>query len=923
MNRLPILLALLLLCTPLLAQEDQHADQFRELYTTLSSTYARNPDDVANLIELAHYYSHPDSPQRNLVAAASHLARAEELYTAWLQDRSRYRDLQKLIKKGITLTLIRQQRQSVAEQAQQYVAAHAPAMETNEREAYLKAFADNPAITKPLLGAQLRDTYRQALAENTIDGYYQFILANPGSSLADSAQAALSLLADRYFSAFSSQSAIDSAAARYPASSAMQRAALSQKSSLAFYAACQANTQQAYADYLERFPRGDDYLDALARLQALQNMDYGLLRTPLDYANFAQQHADSPLADSALATLRRMVTLQHNQQAANLYLQRFPLDEHYSDIYKEYYSWFSADGNRQPIADFADDNPHYPYLMTVRSDLARSAVIDSFNLLRPFVEADYQLLTDCIHLCMGRKAAFVALQRILQNQIAHREWSQALLRMQQFAICFEDLNNREYTELAALLSDSGPTRRSPLYARANMHRLFPSPDGSRLYFTLSSHPGQQHGTIGYARKTSKGKTPWAYAGTVTIQGASGPVTAFGFYDGGTRVLLGIDDDIWSAQVVNDSLWTSLQRFEHPVNTLFVETDACMLPDGSGMLLASDRPDGINVQESGAYFHGDTALATDLYFIPWVDGKWGPAVNLGLPVNSPYCERSPLLSRNMKTLYFVTDARGLGYGDVYMTSRADMGSWTQWSEPVNLGRDLNGSFDEAFIAFADHERQLLLTSNSPHGTSYAAFSAPTHHDTAQAYRTVQLSLAPVAGVVRGIDIVDADSRRTVHHLDGPNLDTLQSFRLYKGKFYVALITASWLYVPAMPIAPAAQAPMVPQAYTLDQLRQLESPLPLRLVQFYAGTAHLQPAASDELDRIVHFMQQHAACSVTVATHCPGTNDRQSYNLSLSRAQAVRNYLSAHGIDPTRVAIAPYGNSQFKQGLSPVQAEVSFR
>ena len=55
MKRLFPLLAALLLCAALPAQEAPHADQFRDLYTTLSTAYARTPDDVANLMELAHY----------------------------------------------------------------------------------------------------------------------------------------------------------------------------------------------------------------------------------------------------------------------------------------------------------------------------------------------------------------------------------------------------------------------------------------------------------------------------------------------------------------------------------------------------------------------------------------------------------------------------------------------------------------------------------------------------------------------------------------------------------------------------------------------------------------------------------------------------------------------------------------------------
>ena len=918
MKRLLITLTCLLLGTTAIAQQSPSADEFRQLYVTLSNNYAKNPDDIINLMDLARYYSNSDNPQRSLTDAARHLSRAEALYTAWLQDRGRYRDLQKLIRRGITLTLIRQQLQSVVEQAENYVSQHASDMGDMERTVFLSTFPDNPRIIEPLRACQLHDEYRAVCRENTLNAYYQFLLDHPATRWADSAEVALAQLSTRYFSAFGSESAIDSAAALFPASGAMQRAAMSQKSRIAYSAACRINTQEAFSDYLRRYPRGDNYMEALSRLQNLQSMDYGLLHTPSDYAEFAETHADSPLADSALSTLRRMVMVDKNQEAATLYLQRFSLDEHYSDIYKEYYSWFSTEGNRQPIAAFADNNPQYPYLMAVRSDLARSAVIDSFDLTKPFLETDIDRMTDCIRLCMGRKAAFVALQRILQGQIARKEWAKALLRMQEFSMCFEELNNKEYNELAALLSHSGAAASLPFFVHGNLHHLFANPAGTRLYFTLSSRGG----TIGYARKAAKGKTGWTYAGTVRVDGAKSAVTAFGFYAGGTRVLLGIDDDIWSARVVNDTHWTALQRLPEPVNTLFVETDAYMLPDGSGMLLASDRPGGHNVQESGAYFHGDTALATDLYYVPWVDGHWGQPVNLGLPVNSPYCERSPLLSRNMKTLYFVTDARGLGYGDVYMATRRNIGDWNHWSDPVNLGRGVNGSFDEASVAFFNDERQLLITSNSPQSTHYAVSTVATSHDTADAHRTVVLNLSEILEVARHLDVVDLAATQVVQHFDENQLDTLQSLLLYKGKPYVALILADWLYVPACLIGSRSQTPLNVQAYTLDELRSLTDPLPLPLVRFFAGTPRMKPIALAELDIVVHFMRQHAGCSVKVSVNTDGSDDQRCYDLSLSRAKAIRNYLAEQGVDINRISIAAYGNTKYKRGLKPSQAEISF-
>ena len=199
MKRLTVILLCLLLAAVASAQEATPADDFRALYVTLSNKYVKNPDDVANLIDLARFHSRTDSPQFNLPLANQYLTRAETLYTEWLQDRGRYRDLQKLIRQGITLSLIRQQHQSLDEQALHYVRSHAPAMGQVERTAFMDAFGRSNQVASALRASQLDEDYRRARAENTVNALYRFLLAHPGIALADSVEGAIGSLAATLF----------------------------------------------------------------------------------------------------------------------------------------------------------------------------------------------------------------------------------------------------------------------------------------------------------------------------------------------------------------------------------------------------------------------------------------------------------------------------------------------------------------------------------------------------------------------------------------------------------------------------------------------------------------------------------------------------------------------------------------------------
>ena len=328
---LPILLTLFF--TGALFGQTPQADPYQEQYVSFYKVYSQNPDDVANLISMAEFFSDPVNPQFNLPLAYSYFKRAEEVYTQAVQDKKRYREVQKLIRAGVSITTLRQSKRDIEAQAVMYVRNHLGQMRSFEVAAYLEAFSENKELTRQLRSKMQSDAFALVKEENTINGYYTFSQQYPHTPQADSAETFLSKLAPRYFSSFTTEEPIDSVAALYPNSKALQNAAMRQKSRIAYSYARRANSVEAYSSYLERFPRGDDYMEALSLLEVLRNSELSTLTTPEELASYVESHADDPMADSALALLRSMVVDQHSQEAAQVYLKRFPLDPEYTNIY--------------------------------------------------------------------------------------------------------------------------------------------------------------------------------------------------------------------------------------------------------------------------------------------------------------------------------------------------------------------------------------------------------------------------------------------------------------------------------------------------------------------------------------------------------------------------------------------------------------
>jgi outer membrane protein OmpA-like peptidoglycan-associated protein len=92
-----------------------------------------------------------------------------------------------------------------------------------------------------------------------------------------------------------------------------------------------------------------------------------------------------------------------------------------------------------------------------------------------------------------------------------------------------------------------------------------------------------------------------------------------------------------------------------------------------------------------------------------NGEWRDPVYMGHEVNSSGYETSPYLADDKKTIFFTSNGfGGFGDGDIFMSHRLD-DSWSTWSEPVNLGKDVNSDkFDGYFSIYENGE--FMFSSN---------------------------------------------------------------------------------------------------------------------------------------------------------------------------------------------------------------------
>lgn len=98
---------------------------------------------------------------------------------------------------------------------------------------------------------------------------------------------------------------------------------------------------------------------------------------------------------------------------------------------------------------------------------------------------------------------------------------------------------------------------------------------------------------------------------------------------------------------------------------------------------------------------------DLYFSELRGTEWSEPRNLGPDVNSPHWESHPSLTHDRKRLYFASGRPGgVGGSDIWYTEWKD----GRWQKPVNLGPPINTPGDEYSPMIAADGRTLYFASN---------------------------------------------------------------------------------------------------------------------------------------------------------------------------------------------------------------------
>ncbi len=194
-------------------------------------------------------------------------------------------------------------------------------------------------------------------------------------------------------------------------------------------------------------------------------------------------------------------------------------------------------------------------------------------------------------------------------------------------------------------------------------------------------------------------------------------------------------DIWVAtREKKNGEWSPPANLGPEVNSSACEAYPSISADGLTLFFCDGHWGVSAPQRPGGYGDADLWMTTRQAH----DTQWGPPVNLGPVVNSPYWDGSPAISSEGLSLYFSSNRPGSSGGlDIYVTTRAT--TREPWGPPINLGSPLNTTTSEGGASVSADGLALFFSKNSPE-TSYWDFwmtRRKTRHDSWE----IPVSLGP--------------------------------------------------------------------------------------------------------------------------------------------------------------------------------------
>ncbi|MAE82487.1 MAG: hypothetical protein CMB80_07125 [Flammeovirgaceae bacterium] len=241
------------------------------------------------------------------------------------------------------------------------------------------------------------------------------------------------------------------------------------------------------------------------------------------------------------------------------------------------------------------------------------------------------------------------------------------------------------------------------------HSPIISPDGKRLYFSRRYHPDNVGGVDDvediWVSELDEATGEWMPAKNLGAPlNTAGPnfISSITVVDGKETLILGNRYGKKGRMYSGVSMSSrDGDTFEEPAS-VEVTNDYNYSPKVDYFLGNSGNTMIISAERDDSYG------GRDLYVCFRDDKIWSEPKNLGNDINTATDDFSPFLGMDDKTLYFTSSGySGYGGADIYVSIRLD-NSWERWSTPENLGSSVNSAGDDQYFSIPSSGKHIYFS-----------------------------------------------------------------------------------------------------------------------------------------------------------------------------------------------------------------------
>lgn len=359
-------------------------------------------------------------------------------------------------------------------------------------------------------------------------------------------------------------------------------------------------------------------------------------------------------------------------------------------------------------------------------------------------------------------------------------------------------------------------------------------------------------------------------------------------------------------------WSAPEKVNIPncYATGFSSLDYGVAPNGKAIFMAFERENS----------YGQSDIFVSLL---QNNGTWTEPINLGKVVNTAGKESTPFMAPDNVTLYFCSDGRhGYGGTDIYMTRRLD-DTWTNWSEPLNLGPVINTPKDDSeysLTASGDYAYYVISQDGSFKGKDIYRIKlneAVKPKPTCLVFgKTLNAKTKEPVEAQIFYETLSTDDKDTTKESgiarsnpnDGSYKISLRAGKLYgfraEAKGYIAVDEN-------LSLVDLTEFKEVEKNLYLVPI-EIGQTISLNNIFFAPNSAKMLPTSYAEIDRVTQFLKDNPQIKIEIHGHTDngvaGTPESYLKQLSEERAKSIAEAIIKRGIKPTQVQYKGFGSAK---------------